>query len=112
MKHCNTQNSGLITNLTNDPFNKGKLTMNKTIPKYVAVQNKIKEASSRLEMIDKIPGERVLAKRYGVSYMTLRKSVEHLVADKILYKIPTHGTYVVQPTRVHSRVVSIRDYFD
>jgi hypothetical protein len=41
-------------------------------------------------------GERVLAKEFGVSYMTIRKAVENLVTQSILYKIPARGTYVDQ----------------
>ncbi len=48
--------------------------MNKTTPKYLVVKNKIKEAIRCGEMADKIPGERVLAKVYGVSYMPMVNS--------------------------------------
>jgi len=68
--------------------------MKEKIPKYVIVENKIKEDIKHRNMNDKLPGERVLAKEFGVSYMTLRKAVDNLVARDFLYKIPTQGTYV------------------
>ena len=75
-------------------------------------KNKIKEAIRCGEMADKIPGERVLAKVYGVSYMTMRKSVENLVAENVLYKIPTRGTYVVQPKTLKAMVRNISNFFE
>jgi len=68
--------------------------MNAKTPKYIIVENKIKEDIKHRNMNDKLPGERVLAKEFGVSYMTLRKAVDNLVAGDFLYKIPTQGTYV------------------
>ena len=86
--------------------------MIKTIPKYKIVENKIKEAIMCREMADKIPGERVLAREFGVSYMTMRKAVENLVAEKILYKIPTRGTYVVQPKTLKTMVRNIGNFLE
>jgi|TARA_B110000211_G_C14079267_1_gene553690 DNA-binding GntR family transcriptional regulator len=86
--------------------------MNNTTPKYLVVKNKIKEAIRCGEMADKIPGERVLAKVYGVSYMTMRKSVENLVSENVLYKIPTRGTYVVQPKTLKAMVRNISNFFE
>ena len=68
--------------------------MDKVIPKYVLVQDKIKQAIKRREIIDKLPGERILAKEYGYSYMTIRKAVDNLVAEGLLFKIPLKGTFV------------------
>ena len=51
-------------------------------------------------MHDKLPGERDLAIEFGVSYMTLRKAVDNLVAENLLYKIPTQGTYVSRPGKI------------
>jgi len=67
------------------------------LPKYIVVENKIRKAIRRRFFVDKLPGERVLAKTFEVSYMTLRKAIENLVAKGVLYKIPTQGTYVSNP---------------
>ena len=66
-------------------------------PKHLEVKNRIETAIRQGNIVDKLPGERVLAKQYGVSYMTLRKSVDSLVADGLLYRIPQMGTYVHVP---------------
>lgn len=69
--------------------------MKNEVPKYVVVENRIENAIRHQTFLDKLPGERVLAKKFQVSYMTLRRAIENLVAKGLLYKIPTQGTYVV-----------------
>ena len=64
------------------------------IPKYLIVENHIKEAIKNKTIVDKLPGERTLAKQLGFSYMTIRKAIENLVNERILYKVPTKGAYV------------------
>ena len=68
--------------------------MDKAKPKYVLVADKIRDAIEHREMVDKLPGERALAKEFGFSYMTIRKAVDNLVAEGLLYKIPMKGTFV------------------
>ena len=68
--------------------------MDKKVPKYILVQQKIKQAIKQKEITGKLPGERTLAKDYGYSYMTIRKAIDNLVADGVLYKLPTKGTFV------------------
>lgn len=63
-------------------------------PKYILVENYIKKSIQSKTLIDKLPGERSLAKELGFSYMTIRKAIENLVDQGVLYKIPTKGTYV------------------
>ena len=68
--------------------------MSDATPKYILVENHIKQAIKKKQLVDKLPGERTLATQLGVSYMTVRKSVENLVSQGVLFKIPTKGTYV------------------
>jgi DNA-binding LacI/PurR family transcriptional regulator len=68
--------------------------MSKKTPKYVHVKNKIKENIRNDVITDKLPGERVLAKKLGVSYMTVRRAVTELVEEGILHKFTTKGTFV------------------
>ena len=86
--------------------------MNKSLPKYIIVENKIRHTIRYRDITDKLPGERVMAKEFGVSYMTMRKAVENLVAEKILYKIPTRGTYVVRQKTVKTIVRNISNFFE
>jgi len=68
--------------------------MSDTIPKYIFVQNKIIEDIKRHVIVDKLPGERTLAKELDISYMTVRKAIENLVQEGVLYRAPTKGTFV------------------
>ena len=68
--------------------------MNEKTPKYIHIKNKIKEDIKNGIIIDKLPGERVLAKDFEVSYMTIRKAVTDLVEKGILHKNTTKGTFV------------------
>ncbi len=64
------------------------------LPKYIIVENYIKKEIKNKTLVDKLPGERSLAKELGFSYMTIRKAIENLVHEEILYKVPTKGTFV------------------
>lgn len=86
--------------------------MNKNPPKYIIVENKIREDIKHRKIIDKLPGERVLAKEFEVSYMTVRKAVENLVSDHVLYKIPSRGTYVRQRKTLKGMIRNISGYFE
>ncbi|MCG6889303.1 MAG: winged helix-turn-helix domain-containing protein [Gammaproteobacteria bacterium] len=86
--------------------------MGKPAHKYIQVENRIKEAIRHREIVDKLPGERVLAKEFGVSYMTIRKAVENLVTQSILYKVPARGTYVDQRGTVKRIVHRLGYFFD
>lgn len=86
--------------------------MDKTTPKYKLVENRIKAAIRQREIVDKLPGERVLAKEFGVSYMTVRKAIENLVMQSILYKVPARGTYVDQRGTVKRMVNRIGYLFE
>ena len=68
--------------------------MSDQTPKYVLVENHIKSAIKKKQLVEKLPGERTLAQQLGVSYMTIRKSIENLVSQGVLYKVPMKGTFV------------------
>lgn len=82
-------------------------TMDTTIPKYLLVEDHIKQAIKQNKITDKLPGERVLAKELGFSYMTIRKAIDNLVNEGLLYKIPTRGTFVAdqQSRKVKTRTI-------
>ena len=86
--------------------------MDTTTPKYMLVEEHIKQAIKQKKFIDKLPGERSLAKELGISYMTIRKAIENLVNDGILYKVPTKGTYVADPKAQKPRTKTIGYFLD
>jgi DNA-binding LacI/PurR family transcriptional regulator len=86
--------------------------MDKKLPKYILVQEKIKKAIKHREIVGKLPGERTLAKDYGYSYMTIRKAVDNLVAEGVLYKLPTKGTYVADRKSAKKKTKIIGYFLD
>ena len=68
--------------------------MDKKKPKYIIVEEKIRQSIKNRDIVDKLPGERTLAKEFGFSYMTIRKAIDNLVTEGVLYKIPTRGAFV------------------
>lgn len=86
--------------------------MNKATPKYVIVKDKIKRAIKNREIVDKLPGERVLAKEFGFSYMTIRKAIDNLVVEGVLYKLPTKGTFVAKGKKAKKETKVIGYYLD
>jgi len=62
--------------------------------KYLFAEKKIKDSIRTFKVDTKIDGERKFAEELGISYMTVRKAVDHLVDDGLLYRIPRQGTYV------------------
>lgn len=67
---------------------------NKDVPKYLVIKDGIRDRILRGEFADKIPGERVLARLFGFSYMTVRKAIDSLVEEDVLYRLPAKGTFV------------------
>ena len=86
--------------------------MVKLPPKYIFVQNKIKEDISTGQIVDQLPGERELAKQLDISYMTVRKAIDNLVTAGVLYKVPTKGTFVNNSGIVKSVTKNIGFFLD
>lgn len=86
--------------------------MDKTTPKYVLVEKHIKKAIKNKTIIDKLPGERTLAKELGFSYMTIRKAIDGLVTKGILFKVPTKGTFVASKKNNRKKTRNIGYFLD
>ena len=86
--------------------------MEKNIPKHRLAERKIRETISNLDIDDRIPGERVIAKNLGISYMTIRKAVENLVEEGVLYKLPKKGTFVADPKKSRRKTKNIGYFLD
>lgn len=86
--------------------------MDITTPKYILVEDYIKKAIKQRSITDKLPGERSLAKELGFSYMTIRKAINNLVAAGILYRVPTKGTYVADPSTDKKKTRTIGYFLD
>ena len=86
--------------------------MDTTLPKYVLVEDYIRQQIKQRKITDKLPGERSLASELGFSYMTIRKAIENLVDEGILYKVPTKGTYVVSQKQQKPKTRTIGYFLD
>jgi GntR family transcriptional regulator len=50
----------------------------------------------------RVPSERAIAERFGLSRMTARQAVELLVRRGVVYRRPGSGTYVAAPRVEHT----------
>ena len=68
-------------------------------PVYVRIEHYIREliAGPGFAPGDRVPSERTLAERLGASRMTVRKAMDHLVAQGVLERDGTAGTRVTRP---------------
>ena len=73
-----------------------------TTTKHAAVRRRLEDAIRDGEFVagEQLPGEHILAERYGVSYMTARKAVQDLVQSEMVERRARTGTFV----RAHSVV--------
>lgn len=73
------------------------------VPLYVQIKEGIRESieSGELHPLDRVPSEIELAERYGVSRMTARKAVDHLVNEGFVFRQPGKGTFVAEPKIPH-----------
>ncbi len=86
--------------------------MDTTIPKYVLIEDYIRQQIRERKFTDKLPGERALADELGYSYMTVRKAIDNLVGEGVLYRVPTRGTFVADQKERKARTRTIGYYLD
>ncbi|GAB3208742.1 GntR family transcriptional regulator [Marinactinospora thermotolerans] len=69
------------------------------IPKYSQLREILLDwiEETGLGVDDAIPSERELGALYGLSRMTVRQTIDHLVAEGKLYRVPGKGTFVARP---------------
>jgi GntR family transcriptional regulator len=68
------------------------------VPKYFQLREILLDlAETELDADQSIPSERELASRFGLSRMTVRQAVDHLVSEGRLYRVQGKGTFVARP---------------
>ncbi|GAB3486407.1 GntR family transcriptional regulator [Nocardiopsis coralliicola] len=68
-------------------------------PKYAQLRDVLVDwiAEAGLGVDDPIPSERELGRQYGLSRMTVRQTIDAMVAEGKLYRVPGKGTFVSRP---------------
>ncbi|MBS1371342.1 MAG: GntR family transcriptional regulator [Lentisphaeria bacterium] len=71
------------------------------LPVYRRLENEVKRyiAEHRLKRHDRLPSESQLAAEYGASIGTIRKALNNLVAENIIYRRHGQGTFVSPRSR-------------
>jgi GntR family transcriptional regulator len=68
------------------------------VPKYFQLREILLDlVDTELENDQAIPSERELSSRFGLSRMTVRQAVDHLVSEGRLYRVQGKGTFVARP---------------
>jgi GntR family transcriptional regulator len=69
------------------------------VPKYAQLRDLLLDwiVEAGLSVDDLVPSERELGVRYGLSRMTVRQTIDLLVAEGKLYRVPGKGTFVARP---------------
>ncbi len=71
-------------------------------PKGEQLRQLLEELIAELGAGSLLPSERMLADRYGVARMTVRKELDQLVAAGAAYRIQGRGTFVAEPRLVYA----------
>jgi GntR family transcriptional regulator len=71
-------------------------------PKGEQLRQLLEELIAELGAGALLPSERMLAERYGVARMTVRKELDRLVAAGAAYRVQGRGTFVAEPRIVYA----------
>lgn len=74
-----------------------------TDKKHHLISGDLRQRIQAGEFVDVIPGQRVLADRYGVNFLTIRKAVATLVKEGLLVRQPGRGTFITRLKRERTR---------
>lgn len=87
------------TSRTTRLFRQGthRIDIRSPLPKYSQLRTILLDVIAEAAVDDPAPSERELMARFGVARMTVRKAVDHLVAEGRLYRVQGKGTYVARP---------------
>jgi GntR family transcriptional regulator len=89
------------------------LTRTEGIPMYVWIRETLRGEITQgaFRRGERLPSEHELASRFNVSRMTVRKSIEDLIDEGLLYRRHGVGTFVAYPhlERDHTRLTSFFD---
>lgn len=82
------------------------------IPKYYYLRETLREEAQRWPANFQIPSEADLCDSYNVSRTTVRKALDHLIFEGLLYRVQGKGTYVSPPKAVGRFVQSTTGFWN
>ena len=70
-----------------------------SLPLYAQLKETLITAVTRGELRpgDRLPSQRGLCQRYGMSHMTVRRAINELINEGAIFAIPGKGLYVAEP---------------
>lgn len=73
------------------------------IPFFLQIEEEIRSLieDGQLRELDQVPSENELTQRFGVSRMTVRKALDRLVSDGVLFRKAGKGTFVASAKIIH-----------
>ncbi|MCG9626172.1 GntR family transcriptional regulator [Vibrio mediterranei] len=83
--------------------------MNEGVPLYITIKNTIEERIFGAIYQDRIEGELILAKEFGVARGTIKQAIDELVSDGLLIKKRGLGTFINEE-RLASKALDFPDF--
>ena len=67
------------------------------VPRYIQIQQALRERIDELAPGDSLPSDAELCAEFGVSRMTARNAMTHLIQERLVERVPGRGTFVARP---------------
>ena len=67
------------------------------VPRYIQIQQALRERIDELAPGDSLPSDAELCAEFGVSRMTARNAMMHLIQERLVERVPGRGTFVSRP---------------
>ena len=81
-----------------------KSIANRDTTKHEFIREHIRKSISSGRYTNKLPGERVLAEKFGVSFLTVRRAMEELVESGLIERISGKGSFVRKERKLSNTI--------
>ena len=86
------------------------INKNSPLPLYKQVEKILRESIRNIGGDSEdapIPAERDLAKAFNIQRLTVRRAIEQLVREGLLYKIRGKGTFIKKASAISNKVIDV-----